>query len=109
MMFRDGYEALDALDDNRDRRLVGDELAGLAVWFDRDGDGVSCSDEVVSVQALRINAISTQATRRAGREPMCDSGVEFHDGRVLPTYDWVAEPAPRSASEQRGVTTTALR
>ena len=36
MFWSDGYRALDALDDNRDGELRGNELKGLAAWFDRE-------------------------------------------------------------------------
>ena len=34
LFFRDGYEVLDTLDDNRDGKLSAGELDGPAVWFD---------------------------------------------------------------------------
>jgi hypothetical protein len=47
-----GYEALARLDDNHDGKISGSELIGLAVWFDRDGDGVSSRFEVSPVHDL---------------------------------------------------------
>jgi hypothetical protein len=35
IFFRDGYEALSVLDDNRDGQLTGAEMEGIAVWVDR--------------------------------------------------------------------------
>ena len=40
LFFSDGYRALDTLDDNRDGRLTGSELSGIAVWFDRNTEEV---------------------------------------------------------------------
>jgi hypothetical protein len=92
LFFEDGYRVLDALDDDRDGELRGDELAGIAVWFDRDSDGVSDRGEVVPVEELGIAALATESTLTLGASPANLCGVEMQDGRVLPTYDWVLAP-----------------
>jgi hypothetical protein len=91
LFFEDGYRVLDALDDDRDGELRGAELTGIAVWFDRDTDGVSDRGEVVPVEELGIAALATQATLRSGASPANLCGLELRDGRVLPTYDWVLQ------------------
>lgn len=96
LFFETGYEALEALDDNRDGKLTGAELKGLAVWFDRDGDGASDAGEVVRVEELGIAALSCVQDGTSAGCPMSSRGVEFADGRVLPTYDWIAEARPGS-------------
>jgi tetratricopeptide (TPR) repeat protein len=92
IFWRDGYHALDALDDNRDGFLSGDELRGLAVWRDANGNGVSEPGEVVPLSALGVVALSVCATERVepGPSPACPQGLRLADGRALPTYDWVA-------------------
>lgn len=95
MFFSDGYHALDALDDNRDGRLSGGELRGLAVWFDRNSDGVSDKGEVVTVESAGIDSIATAATTREGDAPANHEGLELKDGRVLPTYDWISHGSAR--------------
>ena len=92
MFWTDGYRALDALDDDRDGALTGDELRGLAVWRDANGNGVSDPGEVVPVEDLGIVRIDVRATHRAGGCPANENGIRMRDGRVLPTYDWIAEP-----------------
>ncbi len=94
-MFRDGYEALDALDDNRDDWLSGPELAGLAVWFDRNSNGVVDSGEVVPVEQLGIEAIATHALSEQNGSPCNMCGLRMRDGRRLPTYDWTTSPVVR--------------
>ena len=93
MFWRNGYDALDALDDDRDGRLTGEELRGLAVWFDANQDGVSDPGEVRTVQTLGVRAIRTHATGTDGDAPMNLQGVEMTDGRTIPTYDWIAQEA----------------
>src|SRR6185295_1903688 len=86
--------ALDALDDSRDGKLSGSELRGLAVWFDRNSNGVSDPGEVVPIELLGIESIETRAESMDGESPANQCGLVTQDGRVLPTYDWVAHPAP---------------
>ncbi len=98
MFFSDGYRALDTLDDDRDGRLKGRELDGLALWFDGDSDGACDPGEVV---ALRSRGIIELAVAATGSCPdgslVSDRGVRFSDGRALPTFDWVTRPVAPSA------------
>jgi hypothetical protein len=93
IFFDNGYQALDALDDNRDGELTGDELKGIAVWIDRNGNGVSDPGEVVPVESFGIRAIRVHATSTEDGCPADREGLVMADGRVLPTYDWIAAPA----------------
>jgi hypothetical protein len=89
-IFREnGYDALAALDDNGDGKLSGSELIGIAVWFDRNGDGVSERDEVVPIHELGIEALECRATASDEQHPMNPRGARFRDGRELPTWDWM--------------------
>ena len=93
MFWADGYHALDALDDDRDEMLRGSELKGLAVWFDRNSNGVSEAGEVVTVDSLGITAVAAKSTGRCGQSPCNPCGVKLRSGQMLPTYDWIAQPA----------------
>ena len=90
LFFPNGYRALDVLDDNRDGWLGTGELDGLSVWFDRNSDGVTDKQELVSVESLGIAAIATRPNGFDGRSPMCARGLKLKDGQILPTYDWIA-------------------
>ncbi len=97
MFFKNGYRAMDVLDDNRNGWLEASELDGLSVWFDRNGNGISESGEVVPARFLGITAIATKSNGFDGDSPMCGQGLKLQDGRILPTYDWIAPaetPAP---------------
>lgn len=88
MLFQNGYQALAALDDNHDGQLTGRELDGIAVWQDRNGNGVCDRGEVVSLSSLGIVDI---AVHSAGRQDgaLCNSrGLRLADGTFAPTYDW---------------------
>jgi hypothetical protein len=91
VMFDHGYQALDTLDDNRDGQLTEHELRGLAVWFDKDGNGRSDKAEVRPVETLGIAAISCRATGVEGASPVNPTGVQMTDGREVASYDWIAQ------------------
>ena len=88
VFWRDGFEALRALDDNRDGELTGAELGGLALWRDANGDGVSQADEVRPLTDHGIVALSTSAERREPGLITAPQGVRFSNGTVRPLYDW---------------------
>ena len=81
---------MDVLDDDRDGQLAGSELAGLAVWFDRNANGISESGDVIPIESLGIASLATRATSTEDGSPANRSGLSMSDGRVLPTYDWIA-------------------
>ena len=89
MFWRNGYEALDALDDDRDGWLTGDELRGLAVWRDADSDGVSGRGEVRPIRETGIAALATKPVTQRDGCPAHPRGLVLDDGRRLPTYDWI--------------------
>lgn len=91
IFWRDGYAALDALDDDRDGRLSGAELKGLAVWVDRNGNGVSDPGEVQSVESLGVESIAARPTEHEGASPMNRLGIRMKDGREVASWDWVAK------------------
>ena len=81
IFFRDGYEALSVLDDNRDGRLTGGELEGIAVWVERNGDGASQAGEVLTLEEARIESIGVRATTDADGTLMSAAGIRFFSGQ----------------------------
>lgn len=84
--WKNGYEPLSWLDDDRDGRLRGRELTGLVIWRDADQDGESDVGEVAPLAAWGIRSLGVRGFSS------CPDGVERSDGRVRPTWDWL----PRS-------------
>jgi hypothetical protein len=84
-----GYEALSALDDNGDGVLSGDELRGLAVWNDRNSDGVSELGEVMPVEELGIEVISCRSQVNANGMHWNPAGVIMTNGTMRASYDWI--------------------
>ena len=90
LFWSDGYDAMRSLDDNGDGKLSGRELSGLAIWRDRNGDGISDAGEVrplgswgiVALDCARI--VPDDDPTLAAWSPR---GVTFANGRTRPTYD----------------------
>jgi hypothetical protein len=88
VFWANGFEALRALDDNRDGELTGAELGGLALWRDENGDGVSDPGEVVPVNVHGIAALSVRGRPTRPGLMTAPAGVRFDNGRTRPLYDW---------------------
>jgi hypothetical protein len=97
MFWRDGYAALAALDDNGNGWLEGDELAGIAIWRDVNGDGVCDSGEVIPLRDAGILRIAVRAVGRTRGMPFNPEGIQMSDGTFRPTYDWTPESVAEDA------------
>ncbi len=80
MFWRDGFEPLAALDDNRDGKLTGTELEGMAVWRDANANGISDPGEVIPAGEFGIVEIAIRT-----------SEIILRDGTGLPMFDWVPQ------------------
>ena len=92
LFWNNGYDALRSLDDNGDGEIRGGELNGLALWHDRDRDGVSDAGEVRPVAHHGIAALSTRYEHDANHPDeiaWSRQGVTFASGEVRPTFDLV--------------------
>ncbi|MGJ5208189.1 hypothetical protein [Bradyrhizobium sp. HKCCYLR20261] len=107
MFWSNGYAPLAALDDNRDGVLSGDELAGLALWHDANGNGVADPGEVKPVSAYGIVALSCKwqtLDGNADKIAFSPDGVVFQDGKTRPSFDLVLKSKPPASRlwETRG-------
>jgi hypothetical protein len=96
MFWENGYQALAALDDDRDGMLASEELEGLAIWQDLNGNGLSDGGEVKPLAEWGIVAISCRHVRdmnHTDRIAYSPRGVFFRDGSKRPTYDIILHPA----------------
>lgn len=93
LFWSDGYEAMSALDNDANGKLEKDELTGLAIWRDANGNGVSEPGEVRPVSDWGIRALSCGGETHSSGIRFNPAGVEFSDGTARPTYDWIAETA----------------
>jgi len=88
LFFENGYEALSLLDDNFDGILKDEELFGIKVWFDKNTNGVSDLNEVVSLEMLGIVVIGTKPTEYKSDHIINQKGIILKDGRIIVSYDW---------------------
>jgi tetratricopeptide (TPR) repeat protein len=97
LFWRNGFEPLGALDDDRDGELRGAELRGLALWHDRNGNGVSDTGEVRPIEGHAIVGL------RYAHEPgdgfliaaVGRGAVRFADGRRTDLVDVILRPSRR--------------
>jgi hypothetical protein len=89
LFWSNGYEALCSLDDTGDGLLAGSELNHLAIWRDRNSNGISDAGEVRPLSAHGIAGLSCGYT--AMDDPsfaaMSQRGAVMKSGRTRPTYD----------------------
>jgi hypothetical protein len=86
VFWKNGYHALASLDDNGDGILGGNELRGIALWQDRNSDGICSPDEILTLQQLGIIALDTRYTE-TNSIPTSPTGAHLSTGETLPTYD----------------------
>ncbi len=81
-----GYEALAALDDNRDGEFCGSGLDGLTLW--QDGNGISHPAEVTPLPVGGIQAHLIRPDSDDNGSPMTRHGVRLQSAQWLATWDW---------------------
>ena len=90
LFWETGYDALASLDDNGDGVLTGDELKGLGIWHDANGNGICDPGEVKPLSAYGIVAVSCRFQRdpnHPDRIAFSPNGVTFRNGKTRPTFD----------------------
>jgi hypothetical protein len=98
MFWKNGYEALCALDDDGSGELRGQELKHLSIWQDANRNAVSERHEVTPVGDLNVVALScAHATEDESDDyvAMSSRGVTFADGSTRPTYDILLHRQPQ--------------
>jgi len=89
--WRDGYDALSVMDKNRDGKVSGEELKDLALWFDRNQDGISQPGEVTALSELGVTALYYEADTKEEGALVATKGYErIVDGKtvVARSMDW---------------------
>lgn len=88
VFWSDGFEALRALDDNRDGELTGGELGGLSLWRDENMNGVSDPGEVIPVNVHGIAGLAVRGRATSPGLMTAPNGVRFDNGQTRALYDW---------------------
>ena len=87
MLWRNGYQALDALDDSRDGWLAGEELRGISLWRDTNGNAISDTGEVHPLNHIGITGIATHPESPDALQNR--EGVVRSDGSITASHDWI--------------------
>ena len=89
LFWTNGYEALAALDDDDSGALTGDELRDLAIWHDRNTNGISDPGEVRPLADHGIVGLSCRYVDGDGitLAAFSPDGVQLTNGRSRPSYD----------------------
>ena len=101
LFWENGYQALRALDDDRDGRLSGKELRHLGLWHDRNRNARSESGEVKPLAHWNIVALGYACERDPAHPDeivFAPAGVTFRDGSSRPTFDIVLHSRHSSGS-----------
>lgn len=89
-----GYEAMKALDDNGDGWLKGKEMRDLALWHDRNKNGISESGEVKPLADWGVERLSTDYDGHPQNGYWSEKGVQMSDGSYRNSFDIVLEAVP---------------
>jgi len=114
--FKNGFEALASLDENKNNWLEGAELKGIALWFDFNQDGISDPGEVKSLDSVGVlslgvlvsstdsehgNIYAKQGFRRKTKNGVIEgSSVDWFSGPLKGDYGAEALYAPRGAESK---------
>lgn len=93
IFWRNGYDVLRSLDDDHDGLLKANELAGMALWCDRNSDGISNSSEIESLASHGITALRCSHTKNSAGMEWNSAGVMFSDGHSVPSFDLLLQQA----------------
>lgn len=91
-----GFEALALLDRNSDKKISGEELEGISLWFDRDRDAEVDEGELRTVKSEGIVSLYFDNVKEVSdsKDLMVNIGYErMVDGRLVKgaAVDWYSE------------------
>lgn len=97
LFWRNGFDALAALDDDRDGEIRDRELVGLALWRDANGDGVSGAGEVRPLAEHGIVSLRCRYEEGDGflTAAVAPGGVRLTGGRRADLVDVILRPSVR--------------
>jgi tetratricopeptide (TPR) repeat protein len=97
IFWRDGYQAMAALDQDDDGWLQRNELAYLKVWCDANQDGICHPRELRSLSSLSIEALATSGQPHRPGYLHNPCGVRYRDGGFGASYDWTPTSRPNGS------------
>jgi hypothetical protein len=95
LFWKNGYNAMSALDDNGDGELSGKELDGLSIWLDANKNGKTDTGEVRPLADWHIESLSCRfewVEDDPNLAAWSPAGVTFDTGLTRPTFDLLLYP-----------------
>ena len=89
VFWRDGFEVMRGLDDDKDGKLTGEELSGMALWHDSNCNGISERGEVRPLADFGIKELINTSQRHDSGILWNSQGVVYKDGSTAPSFDLV--------------------
>ncbi len=100
--FQNGYEKLSHyFDRNKDGTVTGEELRGLKIWEDRNGDGVTQDGELVELARHNITSLNTSFNASDMRSSFGTNGARVPQA---PASNPPSTTAPAGATPASGST-----
>lgn len=85
LSWANGYEPLASLDGNKDGKLMAEELDGIFVWVDANGDAIAQKGEVLQAsQYFRELGV----VPKDGPDSWIEKGAVLIDGTEVSSWDW---------------------
>jgi tetratricopeptide (TPR) repeat protein len=88
IFWENGYKAMSSLDDNANGLIDGKELKNLAVWNDKNSNGISEKSELTYLTNMDVESLTYQYTKENKQLLKNDKGIKFKNGKTRPTFDW---------------------
>jgi tetratricopeptide (TPR) repeat protein len=88
IFWENGYEAMRSMDDDLDGRLAGPEIEDLAVWQDRNSNGVHEEGETFTLRELQIESLNYSFETLNSRLLKSRAGVKLKNGTTRDSFDW---------------------
>jgi hypothetical protein len=101
-----GFAALRGLDANKDSKLMGDELNGLQLWFDKNSDGVSSAEELATFTAKGVTELQVtgeQFDEKTGAYVLKAGYKRKGANGYLPMIDWFSSASDSEVLGNLGV------
>ncbi|MBX9687110.1 MAG: hypothetical protein K2X27_10435 [Candidatus Obscuribacterales bacterium] len=94
LFWRNGYDVLRSLDDNHDGKLSGAELRTMALWQDKNANGISDAGELKALEEYKIRALKFNDSRDKNGTLCCKQGVLYTDGSSAASWDVMLRKIP---------------
>lgn len=98
MLFNNGFDAMGSLDNNADGWLAGEELKGIAIWHDINGNAFSEAGEVLPLENWNVLALRCSFDQQIFDGLLSRRGMLFRDGTARNLIDWIPTSLPAVAT-----------